>query len=149
MVRFLGGVLILLGCFLYARDFQLRQRQEILVLKGYLELIDHVRMQIEHFSLPVSKILSECDHIGAGTVSQLLETIEADKVLSAEEKKELRTWAGRLGDGYKEEQIARCVFAREKLKGYMDKHTSEYPGKVKANNALSFLVGASLILLLI
>ena len=147
-MKFIGGGLILICSFLHTYEFRLRLKRAISDLRTYYDLVEHVRMQIEYFALPISKILADYDGAEAKTVPDILESLESNDSLSSEEKKVISEWISHLGDGYKDEQLTRCGYAKEKLGQFLEKRTRDYPAKVKVNNALSFLGGASLILLL-
>ena len=149
MVKIMGGGLILLAGVIHAYDFRMRQRSAIHDLRFYCDMVEHVQTQISYFSLPYLKILEEYDPLAEKTPEAMLQALDTKQYLTAAEKKVVSDWICHLGDGYKDEQLKRCAYAKEVLGRFLETRQREYPNKIKVNNALSLLSGVSLILLLI
>lgn len=149
MIKLFGSLLLLSCSFIWVMDFRSKQRQAISELGEYLELVEHVRMQIEYFSSPLPKIFSIFRHGTWGALENIQKRIKQSEHLQSEEKEILLLWLGGLGDGYKDEQLKQCAFAKDRLSQILDKRNKERSGKVKTNDAISFLLSVSLILLLL
>ena len=149
MVKIIGAALILFCCTWTAHEYRTGLKKGISHLEVFVNLIDHIRIQIDYFSIPLPQILNEYEKIALKSSGEILLSLKEDALLSNDEKKILTELFLHLGDGYKDEQIKLCSYANEQLKRYLEKRTREYPEKVKVNNSLCFLAGASAILILI
>ena len=149
MIKLIGSLLLLSCSFIWAMDFRSKQRKGIEELGDYLELVEHVRMQIEYFSSPLPRIFSAFRQGSMGTMEDIRKQVEYSKHLLLEEKGILLLWLERLGDGYKNDQLKQCAFTRDRLSQILDARTKDRLSKIKTNDAISFLLSVLLILLLV
>lgn len=148
---FLLGSGLLAGVMLVAFE-QKRYRQA----EGFLSLLRHIRLQIDCFSLPVSRILSTlppqiretCDiPANAHDFPELLANTRL--LLPAEACELLSSFAKELGSSYREEQLRLCDYYTARLVPYCERICQEHSRRVRLALILPIALAAALALLLI
>jgi len=150
-----AGVIFLCGIFA-GLFFAAYERRRVRQAEGFLSLLRLIRLQIDCFSMPVSRILATCDPdvLAACGVSQpprdfktlLLET---KLYLSEEICRLLSDFAGRLGGSYREEQLRCCDYYLARLAPYCDALRTEQYRRERMALILPPALSVALILLLI
>ena len=151
------GLILLLLCGAGLGATLLRyERRRYLQAEGYLTLLRTVRLDIDCFSMPVDRILRQCEprllaDCGvtrpASDMAALLG--EARLCLPAEFCRLLRDFAARLGDSYREEQLRCCDYYLARLTPLCDKMRAELPKREKMALLLPVAVAALLALMLL
>ena len=147
-MKLIGCGLIIFSAFLRMHFFRKQEKRAISELQEYIKLIDHTRLQIEYFSLPFKNIL-EIFHSPLWNRAEDVQNSVNMSALSPGETEVINEWIRSIGNGYKSEQLKLCAYAKEKLDGYLNVRTMNYPSKIKTNGALTILGGASLIIFLL
>ena len=130
-------------------SFRTREQEAMSNLRDYVKLIDHVSLQIGYFSHPIGKILKAYGSPLGETIDEIQSVLQDNHLLQPEEIHALLEWASSIGNGYKNEQMNLCAYTKEKMERYLSMREKEYPAKAKTNSALTFLGGATLIVLLL
>lgn len=128
-----GGFALIICCGIFAgRSIVLFERRKYMQIEGFVALLQYVRLQIECFSLPVPKILAQCDEkiLTACGVEGTPHDFEAllsktTLYLSEEYCRLLYEFATRLGSGYREEQLRCCEYYLTRLQTYLDSTRTE------------------------
>ncbi len=154
--RWLGaGVIFACGIFA-GLFFAAYERRRVLQAEGFLSLLRVIRMQIDCFSMPVSRILAECDRTlladcgVSGTPKDFKALLGSTRLyLSEEICRLLADFAGRLGASYREEQLRCCEYYLARLAPYCDTLRAEQPRRERMALILPPALSVALILLLI
>lgn len=154
--RWLGvGVILCCGIFsgLFFAAFERRRLEQA---EGFLSLLRLIRLQIDCFSAPVSRILAQCDKsvlaaCGITTPQTDFKALLLDtKLYLSEEMCRLLTdFAGRLGGSYREEQLRCCEYYLARLAPYCDALRAELPKHERMALFLPPALSVALILLLL
>lgn len=149
MIRLIGSILLLSCSALSSWECRRKQKEKITALSRCLELVEHARMQIEYFSAPLQQIFATFKSGEWKSVEQLCDWIKGSENMEDEEADLMLAWLEGLGGGYKEDQLIRCSFTKEKLSRIAEARKTELANKIKANDVISFLSSISVILLLL
>lgn len=154
--KWLGvGVILCCGIFsgLFFAAFERRRLEQA---EGFLSLLRLIRLQIDCFSMPVSRILSQCDKSvlaacgAAAPQSDFKALVRDTKLYLSEEMCRLLTdFAGRLGGSYREEQLRCCEYYLARLAPYCDTLRAELPKRERMALFLPPALSVALILLLL
>lgn len=156
LVRAAGALLLLLSAIgLGAASIRAekRRRRE---LDALLSLVRHIRENIEHFSRPLGEIYARFDNpvlAASGFLTRLRQSgmeqavRETASDVGEEEREVLLAFAGSLGRGYREEQIALCRYTGEKLAQIAENLAKAAPDRERLWRTLPVLAALSLILL--
>ena len=153
--KWLGNIL-LLGCGLLGSMLGARfERARCLQSEGFVDLIRNIRLQIECFGTPISKILSGLDDklyasLGVKQVPHDLDTLLSQTLLLVDREflKLLREFAKSLGTGYREEELRYCDYYLARLVPLAQNMRDELEKRVRLALILPPALSAALILLL-
>lgn len=124
--------------------------------EGFLALLRHIRLQIDCFSLPVSRILNSLppqireacdipqdvrDFPSLLAQTRLLLPVEACELLSA--------FGEDLGSSYREDQLRLCDYYTSRLAPYCERIRAEQSRRMRLALILPIALAAALALLLI
>ena len=151
------GVGVILCCGIFAGIFFAAfERRRLAQAEGFLSLLRVIRLQIDCFSMPLSRILAECDievlrACGVSAPPADFKTLlrEAKLYLSEEICRLLTDFGGRLGGSYREEQLRCCDFYLARLAPYCDTLRTELPKRERMALLLPPALSVALILLLL
>lgn len=151
------GVGVILCCGIFAGVFFAAfERRRLAQAEGFLSLLRMIRLQIDCFSMPLSRILAECDievlrACGVSAPPADFKTLlrEAKLYLSEEICRLLTDFGGRLGGSYREEQLRCCDFYLARLAPYCDALRTELPKRERMALLLPPALSVALILLLL
>lgn len=124
--------------------------------EGFLSLLRHIRLQIDCFSLPISRILSSlpaqikeaCDI--PEHVRDFPTMLASTKLLLPEEACELLVAFGKdLGSSYREDQLRLCDYYTTRLTPYCERIRAEQSRRMRLALVLPIALAAALALLLI
>lgn len=152
----LFGVLLLLGVGAYsALSLSLLEKRRIAVLNGWLDLIYHIRTQIDCYLTPLDQIFAELppnlskigvnDH-PATDLSTLLQCTRP--YLDGDSIQLLDGFAREIGTCYREEQVKRCDYFLSALRGIRDRQKAQLPARLRAQSALCLCGAFGLAILL-
>lgn len=131
-------------------------RRRLAQAEGFLALLRLIRLQIDCFSMPVSRILSECDReilLSCGTTEVprdfkgLLDSVRL--YLPEEMCRLLEDFSARLGGSYREEALRSCEYYVARLTPCCDALRAELKSRERVAWFLPPALSVALILLLI
>lgn len=132
------------------------ERRRYLQAEGFLTLLRTVRLDIDCFSMPVDRILRQCEpkllsDCGAPGPAPDMETLlrGARLCLPAEFCRLLWDFAARLGGSYREEQLRCCDYYLARLTPLCDRMRAELPKREKTALLLPVAMAALLALMLL
>ena len=151
------GITAIFACGVFAGGcLAAFERRRVAQAEGFLSLLRLVRLQIDCFSMPVSRILSECDPellVACGVTEPPRDfralLASAKLYLSEEMCRLLEDFAARLGASYREEQLRCCDYYLARLSPYCDTLRGELSGRERMAMILPPALSVALILLLI
>ena len=151
------GILLLLACGVLGGIFLAAfERAKCRQAEGMLDLIRHIRLQIDCFSLPVSRILAtlptQISEMAAipRAARDFGELLEGTSLLLPEEMCELLTSFGRdLGGSYREDQLRCCDYYITRFAPHCERMRTELSRRTKLALLLPLALALSLALLLI
>ena len=151
------GILLILLCGVGAGlAFASFERRRFAQAMGFLALLRYIRLQIDCFSLPVCKILGNCDREvlldcgapdGARDVPALLQGTRL--YLPDEVCRLLQDFSAQLGGSYREEQLRCCDYYVARLAPFCDRLREELPRRTRMALLLPMAFAAILVLLLL
>lgn len=151
-----AGIFLLLSCGCLSGIFcrrleRLRYRQAL----AFLNLLRTIRLEIDCFSTPLSRILPRCDRetlrdCAAGMPSEEdVRRLFSHAVLQPPEiRRLLAEFSAQIGSGYREEQLRCCTYYLERLAPYCDRLRAELPKREKAALLLPPALALFLLLLI-
>ena len=156
VVKWMGLCLLLL-CGVAGGVMLVRyERRRYAQAEGFLTLLRTVRLDIDCFSMPVERILKQCDpHLLADCgVTRPPEDFavllrEANLCLPREICRLLWDFSAQLGSSYREEQLRCCDYYLARLAPFCDKLRAELPKREKTAFLLPVAVAAVLLLMLL
>lgn len=141
---------ILAGLF-----FAAFERQRLTQAEGFLSLLRHIRLQIDCFCTPISRILAECDGemlLACGTRERpedLPTLLRGCRLYLSEEMcRLLGELGGRLGGSYKDEQLRCLDYYIARLVPYCDAQRADLRKRERMALFLPPALSVALILLL-
>ena len=149
------GALLILGSGGCAALLSVRhQHSKIYVLEAWIDLIRHIRGQIDCYLTPLEDILACADlrrlHACIGGTSRDLRELLQDSLplLDGEGRRLLSGFVSEVGGSYREEQVKRCEHYLGELQIQRNDLAAELPAKSKVSVALCvcFSVGAAILL---
>ncbi|MBQ2757031.1 MAG: stage III sporulation protein AB [Clostridia bacterium] len=151
------GVGLLLCCgVLGGLFFAAFEKRRVVQAEGFLRLLRAIRVQIDCFSLPVSQILASCDHallrdVGACELPQSFpDLLKSTRLyLSPEICLLLLEFAGRLGTGYREEELRALDYYIARLAPYSEELRRELAKRERMAWLLPPALSVALVLLLL
>ncbi len=151
-----GALMIIFASVLVSYDLIKREKQRIECVEGFLALVSYIKDSIECYSMPVKKILSDCDpsiikKLGLDPpVSDFGQTVSAcEGLLSDDSLKTLREFSSTLGKSYRDVQIRICGKTVAELDGQRSALKAAYPSKRKTVIALCTALGGMAVIALI
>ena len=156
LVKAGGALMIVLASVLVSADLITRERRRIECVEGFFLLVSHIKERIECYSMPIKKILSECDpsilqRLGKeGDVSDFVSLVsECEELLSEDTLKTLREFSSTLGKSYRDIQIRICAKTVSELEGQRNALKAAYPSKKKTLIAICAALGGMALIALI
>ena len=151
------GLLLLFSCGAATGVTLMRyERRRYLQAEGFLALLRTVRLDIDCFSMPVDRILRQCDpgllmacgvqHPTADMASLLR---QARLYLPEEFCRLLWDFSAQLGTGYRDDQLRCCDYYLTRLIPFCDRMRAELPKREKMALFLPAAVAALLVLMLL
>lgn len=142
-LKLLGGLLILFVGGATALGMGAWEKKRIRLLQAWIDLLFHIRTQIDCYLTPIGELLSTADHTlliacngkgGEETPQALLEHCRSE--LPPEALRLLASFAGEIGGSYREEQVKRCDFYMEALNRILEKEKEALPARLRVRSAL-------------
>lgn len=147
-------MIILAGC-MTAAVIAIREKRRIQLLEAWIDLIFHIRTQIDCYLKPIGEILQGADmgllQACMGTPTDRAPQILLERCrpyLSGDAERLLTAFVGEIGCSYREEQVKRCDFYMESLRRLSEKEREELPARLRVRTSLCVCasVGAAILL---
>lgn len=154
-IKLLGSLLIVCAGGMAAATVARFERRRLSVLDAWIDLLIHVRGQIDCYLLPLDEILASADKTlltacsPSGQTDSLAELLQgALPYLDAEGRRLLSSLVRELGSSYREEQIKRCDYYIHALQVCREKVAQALPARLKMGTTISLCIaiGAAILL---
>ena len=131
------------------------EKRKLSVLDAWIDLIFHIRGQIDCYLTPLNEILACADRdlllsCMCRTPHPNLKTLFASSspYLGGESKRLLTAFIREIGGSYREEQLRRCDYYINALRAIRDKLAADLPSRIKLYVTVSLCaaLGAAIIL---
>ena len=150
------GVLLLIGVGAYAAlSVSHHEKKQINVLNGWLDLIYHIRTQIDCYLTPIEQIFADLSApllhplAGNGEVKNPTQLFHRTRrYMDSETARLLEGFIREIGAGYREEQIKRCDYYLAQLQSIRDRRRALLPDRLRARSALCLCGAFGLAILL-
>lgn len=148
-LKMLGGAMVVAAGGLAAYTLARYERRRLVVLDAWIDLIFHIRGQIDCYLMPLDEILACADagilrgcmcHTPHPDLSALLRS--ASPYLDKESARLLSAFVREIGGSYREEQLRRCDFYINSLRVIRERLSQELPARIKLR--ISLCICASL-----
>lgn len=155
LIKLLGGGLILSAGSFAAYSAVRFEKRKLSVIDGWIDLIFHIRSQIDCYLMPLDEILACTDReilkacmcqTPHPSLSTLLES--SSPYISNESKRLLSSFVKEIGGSYREEQLRRCDYYINTLRIIREKIADDLPARQKLCIALSLCAAAGTAILL-
>ena len=142
-----GGMILGVGTVAAVLGIR-RETRKLTVLDGWIDLIAHIRNQIDCYLTPLDEILRAaklnglCNtkEIGQPSLAELLQATASG--LGEEERRLLNAFVGEIGNGYREDQIRKCTDYLETLRALRRDRAAGLSPRIRV--LLALCLGASL-----
>ena len=156
-LRLLGSALLLLSAALAAKYMNKRAEARVTELGGFLRLIREIRLEVDSFSLPISKIFERidkdifiaCGYEGDLPPSSLEELCSAIEFKGERCQKLMFGLATDFGSGYRDEELRRLSYYEKELSDELQRLSGELPSKKKINLTLCISAAIAIVILMI
>lgn len=147
-------MIILAGC-MAAIVIAIREKRKIQLLEAWIDLIFHIRTQIDCYLKPIGEILQGADTglllACMGTADDRAPCILLERCrpyLSGDAERLLSAFVGEIGCSYREEQVKRCDFYMESLRRLSEKEREQLPARLRVRTSLCICasIGAAILL---
>lgn len=155
LIKTIGVGLILTAGSFAAYSAVRYEKHKLSVLEAWIDLIFHIRGQIDCYLMPLDEILACADRelllsCMCHTPHPDLKTLLASSspYLGGECKRLLTAFVREIGGSYREEQLRRCDYYINALRAIRDKLAADLPARVKltVTASLCAALGAAIIL---
>ena len=152
-LKLLGALLIIGVGGATALLCRKREKRRLCLLEGWIDLIRHVRGQIDCYLLPLDEIFSavrldtkEDMPTGEQCLRAILRQGQGD--LDSESLRLLRGFVDRIGRGYREDQVRLCDEILTALCDLRDRRAAQLPARLRVSTALCLCgaIGGALLL---
>ena len=156
-LRLSGSALLLVSAVFGARYLNKKAEGVILELDGFFRLIRQIRLEVESFSLPISKILvridrallADCGYI-EDTPPSSLEDLSSKIKFKGEKGRELFLgFCSDFGNSYRDEEIRKLTYYETLLRDERERLAKELPAKKKINATLAVSAALGIVILMI
>lgn len=154
-LKMLGGTMVIGAGSIAACYLAAHERKKLTVLDAWIDLIFHIRGQIDCYLMPLDEILACADSsILKGCMCRtphpdlpaLLQT--SSPYLSEEPKRLLTAFTKEIGGSYREEQLKRCDYYIHTLRAIRQKVAEELPARIKMTISLCICASIAAAILL-
>ncbi len=154
-LKLLGCLMILSAGGLAAFSAVKYERRKLSVLDGWIDLIFHIRTQIDCYLMPLNEILEGTDRellhacMGDGAAGGLDTLLQNSQLyLGKEARRLLSAFVREIGTSYREEQVKRCDYYIASLRSLREKQMEELPARTRVCVALCLCAAFGIAILL-
>lgn len=140
---------------LAARYLSLYEKQRLRAIDGWLDLIFHIRTQIDCYLTPIGEIFATADRnlllscMGNGREDSPAALLRHSRLyLGQDAARLLESFAREIGASYREEQIKRCDYYIAALQNLRQKRTEELPARLRTKVSLCICGALAAVILL-
>ncbi len=146
-MKIVGSILIILSSITVTFFYEKKLKEQINTLKLFIEFFEHVKNQIEYFSLPLNEIYDKY----TSSNSCILDIIHGKRIecLDEEINNDILNLMSLLGKGLKGEQIKNLEYINICLDKEIKQYEKEYNQKVKVFRAMALFIGCCTVILLV
>ncbi len=132
------GVLMILSVGGIAAYGEIKYEKRVLcVLDEWIDLIRHIRSQIDRYLTPLNEIMEECLEKGM-TLERLYRSTSV--YLDGTAKHHIEGFTKDIGGGYREDQLKLCDFCIEELRCRRASHAAQLPTRLKLSVTLTVCI---------
>lgn len=142
-----GVLCVLLAAGLLGMGLGREERQYLESLRCALELLHHIRREVDLFSTPCDALFRDAKAPDGLPVTD--EKLQHLCVQLRSEGQILRSFLDALGSGYREDTLRLCDDTAARLQNRLEKAEKEYPSRVKLYTAMPLLIAVSVIVLIL
>ena len=131
------------------------EKKKLTVLDGWIDLIFHIRGQIDCYLTPLDEILASADEeilsacMGSTPHPDLHTLLDASSpYLGGESRRLLSGFVREIGGSYREEQLRRCDYYVTALRTLREKIAADLPARVKLSITVSICSALGVAILL-
>lgn len=155
ILKILGVILILTAGGLAAATAVRFEQKKIRILESWIDLIFHIRTQIDCYLMPLGEILEQADRALIASCMCVLPNPNLTQIYHAsqfylgnEARRLLCAFVREIGTSYREEQVRRCDYYMSALRGLRSKARDELPARIRVTVAVcvAVSVGAAILL---
>ena len=156
LIKVGGALIIVLASVFASADLVACEKRRIECIEGFLLMVSYIKNSIECYSIPIKRIISECDpailkKLGAdgkqADFDQLI--LGCEDFLREDTLKTLREFSSALGKSYRDIQIRICNKTIGELEGQKKDLKDAYPSKRRTLIALCIAIGGMAVIALI
>ena len=133
-----------------------RERKRLTVLEAWIELIDHIRTEIDLYLTPLDEALQSAEptlfkKLGVDSNAPIeLDTLvkKSEPFWERESRRAIQTLVRELGASYREQQIKQCELQRSILERVREAVAAQLPQKTRLYTTLCLCTAAGLLILL-
>ena len=144
-IKILGMILILAVGGIASYSSVCYEKRSIFVLDGWIDLIRHIRTEIDCYLTPLNEILEE-SLSGDKKLESLYENTSI--YLDGNARHLIEGFTREIGGGYRDEQLRLCDFCIEELRCRRATRASELPTRLKLSVTLSLCISIGSMILL-
>lgn len=156
-LRLSGSILLLVSAVLAARHMNKKAEERLSELSAFICLIKGIRLEVDSFCLPISKILERIDKdilvscgyrekMSPGSLEELFSKID----FKGERCRELFSrFSSDFGSGYRDEELRKITYYEELFLVEIKKMSEELPSKKKINITLCISAALAIVILMI
>ena len=145
IIKILGVLFMLFIGGIAAYTSVTYEKRTVFVLDGWIDLIRHIRTEIDCYLTPLNEILAEC-HADERDLSLLFE--RTSMYLDANARHQIEGFIRNIGGGYREEQLCLCDFCIEELRCRRAAKAAQLPTRLKLSVTLALCITVGSVILL-
>lgn len=149
--KLIGAVVLVFAATLASLILISREKKRISDIDAYLKLTEFIKFRIEHYGQPLHEILKAADSrlVLACLGSDRDTPLSEKNSLCGKELEAVNELFGRLGHGYKNDEINACRSCIDLLSAALEGAREDYPKKRKLVLTLSFSAVLAVIIIML
>ena len=149
-MKLLGSILIIFASIISSYFYEKKLKEDIKNSEALYDLIRYIKNKIEYFSISVDDILKSYPNDDEFIRDLIYQKEQFNfNFLEKNIANDIKVFFGKLGKGFKREQLSLCDYTLKVLEAERDKMKKEISKKAKAFHALSLFFGIGCVIFLI
>ncbi len=157
MLKILGAMVILFASFLLGALLSDGIKKRIESLELLAKFAEYISDNISMYKTPLAEIYSEIKDeslVKSGFANKLSSGVYAAAMSSGlisgdEEREIIRDFDEKIGNGTAEDMVKLCSYTASRLRSIADTLSRDYPDKKRVYRTVSFMAGASAVIILL